>query len=73
MIKIAPYLGRICEYELIGLKTTPFSLEMFSYVKYHRVASTPELATNFIDYKQMAGMTTVRKSCSILFYHGVMR
>ena len=29
----------------------------------HRVASTPELATNFIDYKQMAGMTTVRKSC----------
>ena len=30
---------------------------------YHRVASTPELATNFIDYKQMAGMTTVRKSC----------
>ena len=29
MIKIAPYLGRICEYELIGLKTTPFSLEMF--------------------------------------------
>ena len=32
-------------------------------VKYHRVASTPELATNFIDYKQMAGMTTVRKSC----------
>ena len=34
MIKIAHYLGRICEYELIGLKTTPFSLEMFSYVKY---------------------------------------
>ena len=34
MIKIAPYLGRICEYELIGLKTTPFRLEMFSYVKY---------------------------------------
>ena len=29
----------------------------------HRVASTPELATSFIDYKQMAGMTTVRKSC----------
>ena len=29
----------------------------------HRVASTPELATNFIDYKQKAGMTTVRKSC----------
>ena len=29
----------------------------------HRVASTLELATNFIDYKQMAGMTTVRKSC----------
>ena len=29
----------------------------------HRVASTPELATNFIDYKQMTGMTTVRKSC----------
>ena len=26
MIKIAPYLGRICEYGLIGLKTTPFSL-----------------------------------------------
>ena len=34
MIKIAPYLGRICEYELIGIKTTPFSLEMFSYVEY---------------------------------------
>ena len=32
-------------------------------IQYHRVASTPELATNFIDYKQMAGMTTVRKSC----------
>ena len=30
----------------------------------HRVASTPELATNFIDYKQMAGMMTVRKSCN---------
>ena len=29
---------------------------------YHRVASTPELATSFIDYKQMAGMTTIRKS-----------
>ena len=29
----------------------------------HRVASTPELATNFIDHKQMAGMTTVGKSC----------
>ena len=28
----------------------------------HRVASTPELATSFIDYKQVAGMTTVRKS-----------
>ena len=26
MIKIAPYLGRICKYGLIGLKTTPFSL-----------------------------------------------
>ena len=34
MIKIALYLGRICEYGLIGLKTIPFSLEMFSYVKY---------------------------------------
>ena len=31
--KIALYLGIICEYGLIGLKTTPFSLEMFSYVK----------------------------------------
>ena len=28
-------------------------------IQFHRVASTPELATNFIDYKQMAGMTTV--------------
>ena len=37
-----------------GLGSTP---------QYHRVASTPELATNFIDYKQIAGMTTVRKSC----------
>ena len=37
------------------------------------VASTPELATNFIDYKQMAGMTTVRNFVIILFYHGVMR
>ena len=27
----------------------------------HRVASTPELATNFIDYKQMAGMTDGKK------------
>ena len=34
-----------------------------AYIQCHRVASTPELATNFIDYKQMAGMTTVRKSC----------
>ena len=33
MIKIALYLGRICEYGLIGLKTTPFSFEMFSYDK----------------------------------------
>ena len=33
MIKIALYLGRICEYGLIGLKTTPFSFEMFSYAK----------------------------------------
>ena len=33
------------------------------HVHTHRVASTPELATNFVDYKQMAGMTTVRKSC----------
>ena len=30
---------------------------------HHRVASTPELATNFIDYKQMAGIMTVRKNC----------
>ena len=35
----------------------------FSLVKSHRVASTAELATNFIDYKIMTGMTTVRKSC----------
>ena len=33
MIKIAFYLGGICEYGLIGLKTTPFSFEMFSYDK----------------------------------------
>ena len=33
MIKIALSLGRICEYGLIGLKTTPFSFEMFSNVK----------------------------------------
>ena len=33
MIKIALFLGRICEYGLIGLKTTPFSFEMFSYAK----------------------------------------
>ena len=33
MIKIAFYLGRICEYGLIGLKTAPFSFEMFSYDK----------------------------------------
>ena len=33
MIKIALYLGRICEYGLNGLKTTPFSFEMFSNVK----------------------------------------
>ena len=37
----------------------------------HRVASTPELATNFIDYKQMAGMTTVRKSCYYIFYQAL--
>ena len=35
----------------------------FLKLHYHRVASTPELATDFIDYKQIAGMTTVRKSC----------
>ena len=34
-----------------------------AYLLDHRVASTPELATNFIDYKHMSGMTTVRKSC----------
>ena len=33
MIKIALFLERICEYGLIGLKTTPFSFEMFSYAK----------------------------------------
>ena len=38
----------------------------------HRVASTPELATNFIDYKQIAGMTTVRKSCYYTVLSGVM-
>ena len=31
----------------------------FTTVTFHRVASTPELATNFIDCKQMAGMTTM--------------
>ena len=36
---------------------------VFQCLKDHRVASTPKLATNFIDYKQMTGMTTVRKSC----------
>ena len=38
-------------------------MNIFTSAQEHRVASTPELATNFIDYKQMAGMTTVRKSC----------
>ena len=33
MIKIALFLGRICEYGQIGLKTSPFSFEMFSYAK----------------------------------------
>ena len=32
------------------------SRDVLSYILNHRVASTPELATNFIDYKQMAGM-----------------
>ena len=46
---------------------------LFINYHFHRVASTPELATNFIDYKQMAGMTTVRKSCYYTVLSRVMR
>ena len=41
----------------------PLKIVFWTHKFAHRVASNPELATNFIDYKQMAGMTTVRKSC----------
>ena len=65
-----PYLDLCLEYILKGKLCALHNfyalwdnLTIFGYYGIHRVASTPELATNFIDYKQMAGMTTVRKSC----------
>ena len=62
-----PFMGHKIPYLSSLLVTCHQSSRLYGVFKLaqekHRVASTPELATNFIDYKQMAGMTMVRKNC----------